>query len=321
LESCRWNSLDELYWLELTFRLCFLERGRIGRWWGNVLRGGLGRALRRVCCGWRGAECAACPFRQGCPYLSIFEPRPVAHAARMRKYNAIPRPFVFTRLTSGRDEVGRGEQVDFGLTLVGSAVRWLPHFVAAFNLLGEWGLGRDRVRFRVERVSHRRNGVTLYRDGDELIKLPERLDRPEDLPLLPRREILGVHLITPLRIKYQGHLATSLPFHLLVRNLLRRLSLLAYFHCGVELAWDFRGAIGQAEQVKVLSSHVEWREWGRRSGRSGQYMRLGGLVGEIRYVGPWHSFLPLLAVGSRLHLGKAVSFGFGRYQLWSEDTR
>ena len=52
-----------------------------------------------------------------------------------------------------------------------------------------------------------------------------------------------------------------------------------------------------------------------RSSRQKQKMSLGGFIGEATYAGNFGEFLPMLAWGEVVHLGKAVSFGLGRYEL------
>ena len=44
-------------------------------------------------------------------------------------------------------------------------------------------------------------------------------------------------------------------------------------------------------------------------------MKLGGLIGSITYEGNLDKFLPLLRIGEYIHVGKAVTFGMGRYRI------
>ena len=102
---------------------------------------------------------------------------------------------------------------------------------------------------------------------------------------------------------------------MLLRSLLRRLSNLAYFHCGTELQLDFRGLIAAAEQIETVSSSLQWYDWERYSARQDTRMKLGGVLGQVTYQGDLQPFLPLLQLGSWVHVGKGTSFGLGKYVI------
>jgi CRISPR/Cas system endoribonuclease Cas6 (RAMP superfamily) len=42
-------------------------------------------------------------------------------------------------------------------------------------------------------------------------------------------------------------------------------------------------------------------------------MKLGGIVGEALFRGDMKDFLPLVKLGEFVHIGKAVTFGLGKY--------
>ena len=127
---------------------------------------------------------------------------------------------------------------------------------------------------------------------------------------------LTLHFLTPTRIHYNGRLTFDLEFHILIRNLLRRLSLLSYFHCGGDpSAWDFKGTIKKAEEIKVIKKGLRWYDWERYSARQDTRMKMGGFVGEITFEGNISPFIPLIKAGEVLHVGKGTSFGLGKYEV------
>ncbi|HBZ54140.1 MAG TPA: hypothetical protein DEO88_01940, partial [Syntrophobacteraceae bacterium] len=115
--------------------------------------------------------------------------------------------------------------------------------------------------------------------------------------------------------KFNEHLVQEPEFHHLIRALLRRLSSLSYFHCDMKLDLDFRGLIERSQSIRKTSSALSWHDWERYSSRQKQRMTLGGFVGSATFAGDFHEFLPLLAWGEVLHVGKAASFGLGRYEI------
>jgi hypothetical protein len=62
--------------------------------------------------------------------------------------------------------------------------------------------------------------------------------------------LLSVRYLTPTRITFDHQLHTYPEFHVVIRNLLRRLSNLAYFHCGQELKLDFRPSSRQPSKLR-----------------------------------------------------------------------
>ena len=73
-----------------------------------------------------------------------------------------------------------------------------------------------------------------------------------------------------------------------------------------------RDAFGMAEQVTMASHRLRWEDWERYSTRQNTHMKLGGVVGPVRYHGPLGPFLPYLRLGEYIHVGKNTVFGLGQ---------
>jgi hypothetical protein len=54
------------------------------------------------------------------------------------------------------------------------------------------------------------------------------------------RQELKLNLLTMTQVKFTDNFTGKLEFHILLRNLLRRISTTSYFHQGKELAIDYR---------------------------------------------------------------------------------
>ena len=126
---------------------------------------------------------------------------------------------------------------------------------------------------------------------------------------------LSLRFLTPVRIKYDGAYVAEPPFHVLFRNALRRVSWLSAFHCGERWEVDFGGLIAAAGRVAAARMATTWVEWGRTSTRQRRHMTLGGFVGEAAYAGSLAPFLPVMLLGSLVHVGKACTFGHGWYEM------
>ena len=126
---------------------------------------------------------------------------------------------------------------------------------------------------------------------------------------------LHLNFITPTRLKFDGNLSPKPDFHILIRNLLRRISLLSYFHCGQDLDLDFKGLIENSKSIKVKEENLSWVDWERYSNRQETKMKMGGFVGSITFEGDFMPFLSFLLLGEYIHVGKGTSFGLGKYEI------
>lgn len=311
---------------------------------GSTFRGAFGGAFRRVACAQRERPgCPGCLLHPTCPYGYVFETPVPPGAEKLRGYESVPRPFVLEPPGEARTGYAPGETLAAGLVLCGRAVALFPYFVVALREMGERGIGRGRGRFRVARITAEpppgaREAPPVYDGaagtvlaGDAALTGEQVVARAlaawgaaspagaPAAPAAPRR--VRLRFETPTRLKYDDRLRDRPEFHVLVRNLLRRLSSLAYFHHGFDLDLDFRGIIARAAAVRLVAGRTRWVDWERYSSRQDERMRMGGLVGEAVYEAPaaaWSEFLPLLALAEFTHVGKNVTFGLGRVRVRPE---
>ena len=288
---------------------------------GSTLRGGFGYAFKRVVCAIRNKECPDCILKERCVYSYIFETPPPSDTKIMRKYKTVPHPFVIEPPSEKKRGYKPGDEINFGLTLIGKAIDCLPYFIYTFDELGKIGIGKGKSKYELKNVSC--DGKTIYDSGTKTLKafgtsslyLPRCLSLPRE-PKDYKREAVSLSFLTPTRLVYNGHLSIDLEFHMLIRQLVRRISLLYYFHCGGDPSeWNFRGIINAAEAVKVTRSELRWYDWERYSGRQETRIKMGGFVGEITFEGVIEPFMPIIKAGEVLHVGKGTGFGLGRYRI------
>jgi CRISPR-associated endoribonuclease Cas6 len=315
-------ELDKLKFTFATFTFHILARERmhLPEYKGSAFRGGFGYVMKKVCCVMPTGSCQEnCQMPESCPYAYIFEtPQTRTYHAPIQSTN-LPHPFVILPPLTTEEIIHAGKTLSFRLTLIGKGIEYLPFFIFAFDELGRSGIGRGRGRYQLDRVtdgfSHHEiySGLTQTLTGDfkirhfaDLVKEGEQWDKNS----------ITLQFITPTRILDQNKLVDKLSFELLMRNLLRRASLLARVHC--EQVWDLDyGAILDyaCTHVKVAGSELHWQDWERYSTRQKRRMKLGGFVGEVTYEGELTPLLPLIHLGQYIHLGKNTSFGMGKYRV------
>jgi len=301
------------------FACRFIEEAYLPSYKGSTFRGAFGGALKKVVCAVRKKDCTSCLLAGRCVYARVFETAAVP--TQPARQAAPPHPYVIEPTLEGKTRYVAGDAFDFTLLLFGEFNDYLPYFVYAFETMGEQGLGRHRRqglgRYRVEGVTG--NGQALY-DAERRQLGPQR---PTLLSVSSGEAgsgTLHLRLLTPLRLKFDNQLQARLPFHLLIRAVLRRVSALFAAFADGEPELDYRGLVARAQAVEVVASQLNWCDWQRYSNRQEQAMLMGGMNGEITYRGNIGEYLPLLELARELHLGKQSSFGLGRMDFeWRGD--
>ena len=276
---------------------------------GAAWRGAMGAALRGAACTTGAPTCDGCPIAADCDYGYVFETPVPEGARRLRMYPHAPHPFVL-RVLSPTDEEGcapevyeEGQRTDLEIVLFGRGAESLPAMVDALARAGERGIGPDRVPMRLLSARGTSSsgrglsveaGLVAEETGFWVAPgAPSLAALPEAAPLaeLIAREALALrgpadvtlNFHSPARVVHAGALAKSLPLHVVVRSLLRRVSAIAHFHAGVDADVDFAGLIRRATQVETVHEALSWRDQWRRSARQEAAHALGGLVGQARY--------------------------------------
>jgi len=280
---------------------------------GSTFRGAFGTTFKKICCFRKQSVCSECLLKDKCAYSFIFESSPSNSSKKLRNLEEIPRPFVIEPPLTEKNYFVPGDKLDFNLVLIGKAIEYLPYIVYTFIEMGKRGIGKNGGSFKVEKVINQKSEV-IYDGKSEIINNNNSLVKIET----PEKDIgntLKLSFLTPTRIKYQGHYIDRPEFHIIVRSLLRRISLLMYFYCGQELNIDFKNLIFQSENVKISNMALRWVDWQRYSSRQDTKMKLGGFVGDVIYAGDIKQFFPFLFLGECIHIGKNCTFGLGKYKI------
>ena len=303
--------------------ICFFEtQAELPPYKGSTFRGVFGIALKKVICALKTQECAACLLLKQCLYPSIFETPQVCKPPLGANFASVPHPFVIEPPETESTQFAPQAPFNFNLLLFGEINSNLPYFIYAFDQMGKIGVGRRingrRGRFRLQVV--RFDNRAIYSADDGILKSPEplpQLSLGDNESGRGKIANLTIHLKTPLRFKHRNHLSDKLPFHLLVRTMLRRVDALFTIYGHGKPNLDFRGLIERAGAVKIASSDLRWSDWRRYSQRQSRAMQMGGLAGSVTYTGDLAEFMPLINCCETLHIGKQTTFGLGKIRLES----
>lgn len=283
---------------------------------GSVLHGVLGFTLKDTCCVRASRECRDC-FAEQCPYRLLVEPPPPPDALRMRKYPRVPPPLRLTVLPWDAQDTAPGERIVVDLVLVGTAAAAANRVLFALSQAAATGIGRQ--------PKGGKRGVIQWECVEDLVTggtyawADHRFDAA--LPFAPARwtdiadrsgPVAEIEFITPTRIVAHGRVQSRPALRDIVSTLLRRLSNLAYFHCGVELDSEFADLLRRTEQL-TAPALVSRCSAQRYSSRQQRRITVDGITGSLRLPAGLEFCAPWFAVGQYLGLGKGTSMGLGSF--------
>lgn len=295
------------------YRFVFIPQKRpsASRYLGSAWRGALGYALKRTVCVTRQPVCEQCILYRSCTYAKIFETPPPLGTEKMRKYNSVPHPFLLLP-----EAIMKNSEYLLQLRLFGNGNQDLAYLVHALQMAGRSGVAHTRFELvRIEQFSDSQSQepLAIYINSGKLAPLPPF---NADIPKIPEK--INIHFATPFRLKRNGKLVTpdSFTFHALFSALLRRQSMLSYFHEDESLNVPFRTLSDLAHQVVIENKTLKWIDWTRKSSRQETTMQMGGVMGSITLdTNKLQPFWPYLWLGQWTHAGKATVMGLGNYKI------
>ena len=351
------EHLKALSLAQYEFRLTALAEGKLPPFLGSTFRGSFGYALKATACVMPHQDCARCLLVERCLYPRLFEPRANQPDSLLKQQQNAPRPFIFEPPLPGQKysanlvntEIGRGQatngnsngqkrlfaeplrlaagdELRFGLTLIGPAIEELPYIVYAVSLMARHGFGAQRTPFVLTEVLAVDGSTTrlkvytpemariaphnVRRNLSELVK-----DR---LTQLQREETLRLLFLTPTRLRFQKSVQERLRFEQLVKSLSLRLTMLAQTHSTIRLDYDHQALVAQARTATTQTENLWQQELNRYSNRQEKKIEQDGFMGEAVFTGKAVSeLLPLVVAGEFLHVGSGTAFGLGRYHIAS----
>jgi len=303
---------------------------------GSTFRGVIGHALRKVHYGFNSkVDCAACSINNHCKnsdlYAYLFE-SPSDHPLMVQmcqsqqyKTDKYPQPLILDPPKGGRYH--SGEFLSLSFTLVGQAIALFPFTACALTCLEDSSIGQGNGKILLKGIENgfpSENGSNnLIYDGHRraIVGPGQVLDLPQIKQWIekqydPKQNIKGlsIRFLTPFRFKEQNRLGYPLTFKLLMRSVLRRITLLSV-HSPLSGPIDHKRLLELADQIAVERSWLKWYDWQRYSDRQKTKMKLGGVVGEIVFSGNLYEFLPYLKTCEFLNVGKGGTFGLGKYRI------
>ncbi len=314
---------------------------------GIPLRGAFGVALKKVYCRYkrfRTRDCESCRERFSCGFYYLFEtgvdvvPEHLRKVAR--RYRRITNPFTLDPPVSLR-----GGDFSFTVNLVGPrAFREEPKVIKALILMSEMGVGYDKVmgekrKFKLLRIDAV-NPLTGYStkvfdeggyrigsldDVRAYVTVADLLSRAASF-IEGKGKVLTLRFRTPVMLTYGGEPVLAVEAHHLVRNLVRKLSIILNYHFEMDplRAEEAKEVIEAAMLLRPQFLDFESMYLRRFSMKKQRWERYGPFVKGVTVSRIPEEFwdrpravdvIALLLLGLFLHVGKFTSAGCGAYDM------
>jgi len=283
---------------------------------GSTIRGALMSSLHDIICMQQQvSDCQKCMVKENCVFALLFNSFPPEDAEVLTNLDDIPRPYsIYISARQGRI-FEPGDKLNFTLKLIGKNTDYIGHIAMAVKNLENEGLGGGRGKIELESITSKGENILDEKDGTIDKEKPLIYAGKFNREFEEKTRKIKMTLNSPLRLKYEDEYCEELEFHHIIRDLCRRFSTFARIYCDLELDWNFKKIITKAEQVEKLSADTQWIDKTRYSKSQDQELKIGGLLGEVKFAGEIGQFIPLLRLGEIMQSGKSTTFGFGKYEL------
>ena len=290
---------------------------------GNIFRGQFGYLLRHIACIGDTGQCQQkCQHTDRCVYSKCFETPVPKDSPILRGQPYAPHPFILQPPHTTKKEYTPDDTFNCNITLIGEAINLLPWIVLTFHEMGKRRIGlrgaRGQCLLRKVETLHadqNQSPQTIYTADTEMLtdegiilNLDEIMHNHPEI-----NDTIELEFITPTSIKVDGKWTNNLTFEHLIRNLLRRIRFLSYFHCGQDLEVD-ASALIDAARALTHEPRFRWFKSNRYSYRAESTIPMDGFIGKVRYSGELEPFLPFIYLGKYLHIGHHTAFGYGQYR-------
>lgn len=293
---------------QLTFQV--VEPILLPEYAGSTLRGTFGRALRKIACMAKQADCKSCPLYRTCPYTNIFEtPAPQTH--QIQQFSQVPNGYIIEPPEWGEKIYFEGEKLQFSLVLFGRLIEHLPLIAFAFKRAFEYNVGKGKAHLLdIKALDESVDEIQSILVNGNIIEHYQAVEIPQKFS-----NDLIIEISTPLRLQENGKplREKEINSERFFISLAKRISLLSEFHSEpLNLNFDLlKEDILNIQDSKFL----KWQDWTRYSSRQDQKMKLGGVIGKWQFKNVSPLLAQLLYIGQWLHCGKNATFGLGKYRI------
>src|ERR1039457_3629498 len=266
---------------------------------------------RGAVCLFPGRDCQSCLQSVSCDWHRIFGQALAVDPEALKRHQKPPLPFVFSFPILERLPASPGV-VSCGLVVIGCAISSLDMLLDGFNRFLMYNACKGHSKI-TQLFSRDFQGTLVPLEFGNHSAVAENLIVMSLGGILESRDWcssnMQIKLLSPLKLRADGHQVKQYEFGLFVRALFRRVSSLIYYYDNSESTLDFKRLSFQADAV-ILTKDAFCYETCPAG-----IKKLSGITGQGCFRGDFNELLPFLVAGSYFHVGKSAAFGLGKYSL------
>lgn len=285
---------------------------------GSALRSCMMEAMLGTACAKKQKKTCLdqCELRYTCAWSVIFNSYSLPHHPHHGNYSRTPPPYMIEPTSGNQMQFMQGENFGFYFTIIGNGICYLPQLLKAFENMGEIGIGRGRGKFKTVAFESM-NADMEYKPLSYFVQ-PEALSLSKlKIPRVDNQLKLVFQVGFHTRVNPNRMLDKAPTFDLLAHRLMNRLSLLAHFHCNA--AWYDTPKNPPVTDIALIYQHTEMDMHQRKTKSMEEPMKFNGPIGTVVYEGDnLNDWMPLITLGSWLHVGSTTTMGSGIYTLVSD---
>lgn len=299
-------------YIDLRFTLIIQKDSTLPKYKTSALRGGMGQMLLKQNC-IRDKQCESCDFVNECLVRRMMYSKYEIQPKFATRGDSIGYVIECNNL---KESFRSGEKLEFHLLIYGKTIAYFSQFLQAFYMLGQYGLGKEYVRYEIVKVENDRgeivvSGNNVYLSGLGISTIKEYVDMRRNQ--IESLKLATMHFLTPTTLKYQGEFLQRFHAEAILRSVSRRLY---SFDC-------FEGNSMPLLEIdeklpEIVKQKTHYVSIPRYSSTMQGKMSLKGIKGYVVFDDLSENFLTMLLAGEKLHIGKNTSFGFGKYVMGEE---
>jgi hypothetical protein len=291
-----------------------------------MLRGAFGHGLKKAFCAMHHRDCNICQVTDHCGYHEIFESQVKDEDIIHQGFKYKPHPYVINyiipeeiekKILKDLPESSAGRPLSFQITIFGEYVKYIPYFVFAFQLMGENGLGKERIPYDLVSVNDYFSLEKIYSDGKlSLDKLTEQnLSRYTEARFPIKQVINGskkikLDFLSPARFIKKGKPLKSLDKAFLAQSISLRYGIMNQMYG----FFNDKDSISEND-FNIIDQNLEFNQWQRFSSRQNKKHNHEGVTGNITLESFSEKFSYMLCTMEILNIGKNTSFGLGKVRV------
>ncbi|MCB1143201.1 MAG: CRISPR system precrRNA processing endoribonuclease RAMP protein Cas6 [Leptospiraceae bacterium] len=274
---------------------------------GSTLRGVFGKALKKSYCVVHHGNCDECMLKDSCGYFEIFESTNSSAELKSRGMEKRPHPFLL--IPPVKTLYNKNEVLHFQISLLGNQMRHLPYILFSFQKMGEFGFGVERKKFIFLEVKDYFSGKLIWKDGKIDLKGISNIELGKDR-LSGSDSDLYLSFRSPVKLIRSGRVIQK-PNSLDFQNAIYR----RYSHLFTLFGTFDPRDLEELRKIEFNEIYSEHKKWKRYSNRQKRSIEMQGVEGSYKVKTSGLKNYNVLQIMKYLNLGKATTFGLGRFRL------